>query len=546
MKYCIPFLVFLFGTFSQAELKSAKALSTTIRPGKFTGSLTAGHHFNEKAPNQVLVDGRTAKPARLAAREIDFDLPASFASGEASLYVCDDAVTYCETHLVKIAGKGAVKATPAATASKSPRSARIGTDGFIHDDLASALSQAKKKKQLVIADFSAAWCPGCVRYETEIFPTAEFRKLTKDFVKVRIDVDQFENFDTSKRYDIQGIPALVALNGDGEEIGRLIDFQPVDKLGNFLSELRRDPTPMNELRKKAADPSARLLLARRLLAAGQAADSLPWFEKIEPAPSELLAARVQAAEAAFRGDEKKKEDYAAALRNAIRAESGSTRSLGWRAELLGVIDGKSAEAKTVLQDGMKLADGLLKNPQELAEAVKTDSLGEFTGQEKFLTAIARAELIAASGAAPETAKAAWELAADVGASEKTAERGSGPALRYLLILNAAEKWEAAEQLADRMLKKEPRHFDLRRRKIKILLALKKYPEAVTLGESLITEAKGRNQFWVAEGLAKAYVGAQKPAAAKELLQRYLAREELTAKEMRSSKQSMETLLKTLQ
>ena len=40
--------------------------------------------------------------------------------------------------------------------------------------------KAKKEKRLILADFSARWCPGCVRLENEVLGSREFKKLTGD------------------------------------------------------------------------------------------------------------------------------------------------------------------------------------------------------------------------------------------------------------------------------------------------------------------------------------------------------------------------------
>lgn len=538
MPYLLPLLILLTPVV-HAEMKSAKALSTSVKDAVFTGRLTEGYHFNDKAPNQIRVESEVVKPAKISPREISFQLPASFGAGEAALYVCDDAVTFCETHHVKLAGTAAKSSVK--PAKSSPRKGRVDAHGFIEDDLEAALRLARKKKAPVLVDFGARWCPGCVRYETEMFPTAAFARMSKDFVKVRIDVDRFENFPLNEKYAISGIPALLALSPEGEEIGRLVDFQPVEKLEPFLAEVRRDPTPMTAL--KPEDSGQRLILSRRLMASGKAADAVALLEKVQPAPPELRAARVQAAEEAFRADDKKKDDYRRTLQSALKEEADSTRSLGWRSALAGLDEG-SADSKKLAADGVKLADELLKDPAKLAEAVKTDAVGEFTGIERFLVAVSRADLVGSSGAPASETKAAWSFAADIGLEEKLPSRGPGPALRYLLILNMAERWSEGEKLADALLKKDPKNFDLRRRKIKILGALGKHAEAVKLGERLMKETDDRNQFWVAEGLAKSYLAVGRREDARLLLEKFLAREEVQMKPMRASKQSMEALLKT--
>jgi hypothetical protein len=66
------------------------------------------------------------------------------------------------------------------------------------------------------------------------------------------------------------------------------------------------------------------------------------------------------------------------------------------------------------------------------------------------------------------------------------------------------------------------------------------------GEKIIKKAEGRNQFWVAEKLAEAYLGNQKKTEAKKVLQAYLKRQEINGDEMKSTKKSMEEMLTRVQ
>jgi thiol-disulfide isomerase/thioredoxin len=533
------------------SLKSATALTTAITattPSKkgprFSGDLKEGFHFNDKAPNEITADGDSIKPSIIESRHIEFKLPKkSPQSAEAALYVCDDAITFCETHHISIQGT-----QDQATTEKGPRkgSSRMDEAGFIQGDFKKALSLAQKNHQIVLMDFSARWCPGCVRYEKEIFPTEEFKSLTKNVVKLKVDVDQFDNFAVAEKYNIKGIPTLVVVNSDENEIDRLVDFQFMSKLKPFITTIQADPTPLQELlARNSNDPALQLKLGQRLLASGRTAESIPYLQKVTPPPPELLFAKVTAAEEAVQKDPQQKDHFNNELREAIKAEPGSTRSLGWRTDLLRSLDPKSPESQALVTDGKKLADDLLKDPEQLKKAEETDFVGEFMGYEKLLVAIYKADLIEAAHASDNEILKAWQDAASIGESYQIPASRSGPALRYLIVLSAARKWSEAEAQADRIMKSDPKNIDVQRRKLKILLALKKYDEATRLGEKIIDKAEGRNQFWVAQLLAEAYMGKEKKDSAKRLLTAYLARPEIKDSKMASSKKGMEDLLKKI-
>ncbi len=525
----ILILTILFSSPAFAQIKSKDALTTSTHSGSFSATLKEGYHFNDKAPNAVTTNKQEIMPAKLTARKIEFQFPQEIESASAALYVCDDAITFCETHHVSL--KGSIPKQMGSTALK--KNGSLDKAGFIEGDLQKALKIAKSKNQLVLIDFSARWCPGCVRYEKEVFLDPRFKKLTKNLVKLKIDVDQFQNFPLSEKYKISGIPAFVVINAKEEEVGRLLDFQTIDFLYTFFNNLQSEPTTDRER-------------GQRLYAGGKFSESISFLEKVTPPPPELIGARVISAQENFNKDASTKSLYSDVLRKALKQETASTRSLAWRAELLRLIDSKSPEAKSLTEEGLKLATDLINHPETLKAAIKNDMLGEFTGFEKLLVAQYKADLIEASQAPPESALKAWKEAAQVGAEYKIPGSLTGPSLRYLLILSQAKLWPEAEAQAKKILKFDPTNSDIQRRRLKFLLAENNFTEAQRLGEKLIPTAEGRLQFAIAESLAKAYIGLGKKESAKRLLTGYLARPEIQNEKMAGSKKSLEGLLSSLQ
>jgi len=544
----IPFL-FAFVTSTHAaesvpQLRSAAALTASLQKDIYLADLKDGFHFNDKAPNQLQVDGQSIKPLRLQPQQVSFQMPKTYKDAQALLYVCDDQITYCETHRLTI--KGAQTATVAKTADQKTK--EKDDLGFYQGQFEKAFQVAKKKNQLVLLDFTARWCPGCVRNKTEVFNKAPFQQLTKNVMKVKVDADLFENFALTEKYHIKGIPTLVLVNSSEEEIDRIVGFEPIEKLNVFITSAKKDPTPIKDLLAidPKADSATQLKAGRRLLASGKTAESVPFLSRVQPVPSELLYAKVTAAQEAYEKDNAgQKEAYAKELKEALKLESDSTRSLVWRTELI-KLDPKSAEVRVHLADGRKLADDLLLSDEKLRKAVESDSVGEFKGYEKWVVAFYKADLLEAADAPEAEQIQVMSQAADMGFAYKIPISKKGPALRQLVNLSAAKRWIEAEKQANLLLKADPNNTDIKRRKIKILLSLERFDEAIALGERLIGQVEGRNEFWVAESLAKAYVGSKKKDSAKRLLTAYLVRPEMQVEKMKSSKKGMEDLLKSIQ
>lgn len=538
-------LLFIFSlSLAQAGSRTAGQIKTTLKDGTFTATVKDGFHINEKAPNGAIVDGNVFKPGKISAREAQFTgLPKEFKKGLASLYVCDDAVTFCETAAIDM--KTGAETLPVAVVPERPAKKKkkkkgaeegatknqLNKNGFYEDDFAFALNEAKATKKLLLIDFSARWCPGCVRLEIETFPTEPFRKLTADFVKVKVDVDRFENSVLAEKFVIKGIPTLLVVTADQEEVGRIVDYQSMERMTQFFNSITSDPVSLRELADKARDkdPEVLLRLGKRLLAAGRFGEALEALNKIKPPPPELLAAKVNA----YPKDVK-------VLREAIKEEPSSSRSIAWRASLVELVD-RFDEKQKLRNDGVNLADELLANPDKLKEAVKTDDVGEFTGFEPFLVAMARAELIEASGASAADVDAAWKKTAQIVTGLNIPAKNLGVSMRHLIVMTKAKEYRDADRLAQRLIRADPNNPELQRRRLRLLFELKDFEGAVKLGKKVIANSYGRNEFWAAETVAKAFVQTGKKKEAREFIDGYLGRAEMDWPNMKETRKTLEEL-----
>ncbi len=94
-----------------------------------------------------------------------------------------------------------------------------------------ALAKSKETKLPVMADFTGSdWCHWCISLKKEVFDTDEFKKWAADHViLLELDFPQGkklskeltkQNEDLKAKFNIEGFPTLVFLNGDGKELGR--------------------------------------------------------------------------------------------------------------------------------------------------------------------------------------------------------------------------------------------------------------------------------------------------------------------------------------
>ncbi|MEK6553634.1 MAG: thioredoxin family protein [Bdellovibrionota bacterium] len=540
----IKFILFSLSLIFAAPPKflSSNALTTDIKVGSLVAKVEAGFHFNEKAPNIVTVDGVNISPKKFAAREVSFNWPQKNPkSAKAYLYICDDENTFCEPRTIDlITTENAATATETkALEKKAPF--KINSHGFIQDDMEAAHAKALKSRSLIMVDFAARWCPGCVRLENEVFHAPAFKKASKNLVKIRMDFDKFENLALAKKYNIKFIPTLLILDSDLNEITRLVDYQPLTTVKSFIQDAQKQPDSLIKLKEKVdkGEKSAALLLGQRLYSSAQYTDSVTYLIQASPEPIELRDAQVQAALQKI--TDGKSKNFVEVVKKAIVDEPQSTRSLTWRTLWIENITDKD-EKKKIAKDGLDLADELLKDQKKLLAATKGDAIGEFTGFESLLIAARRADLLEAAEFDEAKVLESYILVADIGQKLKIPAQKSGPALRYLIFLVAAKKYTEAGKYVQAMLKLDPKNPELKRRQLRVLLGLEKFPEAIQVGQKLIPQSFGKNEVWVAMQLAKAYAGAKKPQEAKALAQTYLSRSDIEWSAMPKEKAELTTYI----
>jgi thiol:disulfide interchange protein len=124
--------------------------------------------------------------------------------------------------LPALAGEGAQKAEP-----------KPGLPaGFQKLNFDKAIAKAKGEKKVVMIDFYADWCGPCKLLDQKTFSQEKVQQfLTQKTVAIKVNTD--DDAKLAKQHKVNAIPCLVFLDGEGNEIGRIVGFRPADR---FLEE----------------------------------------------------------------------------------------------------------------------------------------------------------------------------------------------------------------------------------------------------------------------------------------------------------------------
>jgi thioredoxin-related protein len=104
-------------------------------------------------------------------------------------------------------------------------------DSAWETDYKKAQEEAKANHKLIFLNFTGSdWCGWCIRLDKAILSQPQFKDYaTKNLVLVEIDFPRRkpqsvelrkQNQQLAERYQVEGFPTLVVLNGDGKTVWR--------------------------------------------------------------------------------------------------------------------------------------------------------------------------------------------------------------------------------------------------------------------------------------------------------------------------------------
>lgn len=94
-------------------------------------------------------------------------------------------------------------------------------------DEQAAFAEARAEGKGVMVDFSATYCKPCGKLETDTFAAAGvYEHIVGSFVPLKFDVSEGTDADEERqeRYGAETLPAVILLDADGNELGRIKEF----------------------------------------------------------------------------------------------------------------------------------------------------------------------------------------------------------------------------------------------------------------------------------------------------------------------------------
>ncbi|MDD4975170.1 MAG: thioredoxin domain-containing protein [Bacteriovorax sp.] len=492
--------------FVQARITDGK-VKISLKDQRLIIKVDEGFHLNREAPAK-LVDLSSKKemmPIKKNNDEFIFSLNELKAS-EIILeyYICDNINTTCEQHKENYSIENnslTLHAPPVKNfeiiKNSAARKIILNHHHFITDNLEAAKAKAKKDKKLLFVDFSAPWCPACLRLETEVFGKKYFQDKTKNFIKVTLNRDLDNNKESYDKYKVTVIPTMIIINSDGTELSRIIDFRETKDLVIDIEKLVK-----NTQKTKSYDEYLVLAnngnkeaikhLAMRAYDMYDHKEALSWFKKLNENSLFSASAEIYVEE---RDNSKNLLD---SYKKYIAKYPESYDSIVWRNELAKSHQAQNTtesttEAKVLLQENILLINKIIDDKKLQKKIFNETAQGLFTNfesEELYSKLVDTYQLLKEK---PSELAAILMLQKKISTHPLSANR-TGEVLLAIDYMKTAKMNSEVESWYSKLMEQNP-SSDLYPRKLaRYYLKEKNYAKALPIAE-LAVKLSGHYLFW---------------------------------------------------
>lgn len=99
-----------------------------------------------------------------------------------------------------------------------------------------ALSRARSERRLLLVDVYTDWCGWCKKLDREVFGDPRVAEAARELVAVRVNAEKGGE-KVADRYDVQGYPTVLFLDGSGTVVKKVEGYVDVDEMIKILSSL---------------------------------------------------------------------------------------------------------------------------------------------------------------------------------------------------------------------------------------------------------------------------------------------------------------------
>lgn len=148
------------------------------------------------------------------------------------------------------------------------------------------LAKTKSENKILMIDFFTDWCKWCVELDNKVYTdkdVADFANAKQ--VNWKIDAEKGEGPELAKKYGIAGYPTIVFVDGNGDEVDRIVGYMPAKDFLKRIKEFNDGINTFGALSKIIKDnpddiKSNYFLGERVVINDGDYKKAEPYFKKV--------------------------------------------------------------------------------------------------------------------------------------------------------------------------------------------------------------------------------------------------------------------------
>ncbi len=145
---------------------------------------------------------------------------------------------------------------------------------FEKGSLADVISKAKSENKVLMVDVLTDWCKWCIELDNKVYSSPQVYEFANaKQVNYKIDAEKGEGIDFANKYKVNGYPTILFLDGNGNEIDRLIGYYPAKDFYEMMVDYNKGINTFKALNaalgKDPNDIPANLKLADKYMSYGE-------------------------------------------------------------------------------------------------------------------------------------------------------------------------------------------------------------------------------------------------------------------------------------
>ncbi len=125
---------------------------------------------------------------------------------------------------------------------------------FVMNDIPKAKALAGENCKLFFVDFVANYCYTCTHMDETVFTDPSLASyIDKNYIPVKVDVENFDGFSEKIRYNIKNLPTFIIFNSEGEIVGRYEGGKGISEMKEILEKHNK---PANKCSSPIVTPPA--------------------------------------------------------------------------------------------------------------------------------------------------------------------------------------------------------------------------------------------------------------------------------------------------